>query len=419
MQSEAPTPRGPWHSQLFVRIFIAMVVGLVLGLALGDRAAHWVGWMGTIFVRLLQMIIVPLILTSIVTGVASVGSGRSLGRLGAKTLIYYITTSLAAILVGLFLVNLIRPGMGADILGAQPAQLPEIQTPSSLSEIFIRLIPTNPFAAMSSGDMLALIFFAIFLGVGIAHLREEQRSVIQPFFEQGFELMMKVTGWIIYLAPLGVLGLITRAAAASGPQTFKALGLYVLTIALGLSIHLFLTLPILLIVLGRIRPWVHFRNISEAMVTAFSTSSSSATLPVTLRCVEKNVGVSNQVTSFVIPMGATINMDGTALYECVGVMFIAQVLGYGLSLQAQAVVVITALLASIGAAGIPSAGLVMIFLVTKAVGLTGPEVATVIGVMFAIDRPLDMYRTMINVVSDSCGAAIIGKSEGEAGINAA
>lgn len=411
------TARGPFYTQLHWQIFFAMALGALLGSLFGESAAQALGWMGTLFVRLLKMVIVPLIVTSIVSGVSSIGSGRSLGRLGAKTLVYYVTTSLFAILVGLLLVNLIRPGVGADLVGATAEELPQITTPDSLTEIFIRMIPVNPIAAMGEGDMLATIFFAILLGVGITRLPREKSEVIRGIFDQGFELMMVVTGGIIRLAPLGVLGLITRAVSSSGADTFKALGLYVMTIASGLTIHLFITLPLLLWLIARMKFWVHYRNMSEAMITAFSTASSSATLPVTIRCVETRVGVSNQVTSFVLPMGATVNMDGTALYECVGAIFIAQVLGFDLSVTAQATVVVTALLASIGAAGIPSAGLVMIFLVTEAVGLTGPEVATIVGVMLAIDRPLDMYRTMINVVSDSCGAAIIARTEGETRIN--
>jgi Na+/H+-dicarboxylate symporter len=229
--------------------------------------------------------------------------------------------------------------------------------------------------------------------------------------------MMVITAGIIRLAPLGVLGLITTAAARSGLTALSSLGLYMLTIVTGLAIHLFLTLPLLLKFVGRLRPHVHYRNMSDAMLMAFSTSSSSATLPVTLRCVEEKVGVSNRVSSFVLPMGATINMDGTALYECVGVIFIAQVMGIPLDLHAQLVVVVTALLASIGAAGIPSAGLVMIFIITDAIHLKGPQVGLIVGTMLAIDRPLDMLRTMVNVTSDSCGAAIIATTEGEVGVN--
>ncbi len=231
-------------------------------------------------------------------------------------------------------------------------------------------------------------------------------------------MMMTLTAGIIRLAPLGVLGLITRTVATSGIGTVGALGMYAVTIVAGLAFHNLITLPLIIAFVGRMSPLTHYKNMSEAMLMAFSTSSSSATLPVTMRCAEKKVGVSNKVASFTLPMGATVNMDGTALYECVGVIFIAQVLGFDLSIAAQATIVVTALLASIGAAGIPSAGLVMIFVVTESVGLKGPEVGLVVGAMLAIDRPLDMLRTATNVMSDSTGAAVIARSEGESSVNA-
>ena len=224
---------------------------------------------------------------------------------------------------------------------------------------------------------------------------------------------MKLTGGIIRLAPIGVFGLIVTVVGETGFSSFKVLGMYFLTIAVGIFIHMFITLPLLLLVVGRINPWIHFRNMSEPLAMAFSTSSSGATLPVTLRAVENKVGVSNKTASFVLPMGSTVNMDGTAIYECAGVIFIAQVLGVDLSLTQQMIVVLTALLASIGAAAVPSAGLVIIFLVLGAVGLKGPEVDLMVGAMLAVDRPLDMARTALNVFSDSCGAAIIARSEGE------
>lgn len=412
-------PTGPFYRHLWFQTLFAIVLGVVIGLASGGRSAEWFGWMGTIFVRLLKMVIVPLILTSIVTGVASVGTGRTLGRLGAKTLVYYVTTSLLAILTGLVLVNGIRPGVGADLGTAVGEELPEIQTVGSLGEIFYRMIPTNPIEAMAQGDMLAIIFFAILVGIALAHFPGGRQRTLRDLFEEGFDLMMLLTSGIIRLLPLGVLGLISTAVARSGMGTLQSLGLFALTIVLGLAIHFLVSLPLILTLLGRMKPWRHYRNMGEALITAFSTSSSSATLPVTLRALRERVGVSNQVSSFVVPMGATINMDGTALYECVGAIFIAQVLGFDLSVGAQALIVLTALLASIGAAGIPSAGLVMIFLVTEAVGLTGPDVAAVVGIMLAIDRPLDMMRTMVNVTSDSVGAAVIAKSEGENEVNAA
>jgi len=419
MDAEAPAEEKSLHHKLHVQILAAMVAGAIIGLVFGESALPWVGWMGTLFVRLLRMIIVPLIFASVVSGVASVGGGRSLGRLGLKTVAYYVLSSLLAILVGLLLVNLLKPGLGANIGAAARAQMPDIETPQSLLEIFLRLVPLNPIEAMATGDMLGIIFFAILIGAALTRIGDYHRERLTEIVNAAFDLIMTLTGWIIRLAPLGVLGLMAQAVAGSGFDTFRALGLYMATIASGLTLHLLVTLPLLLWLFGRIKPWVHFRNMTDAMVTAFSTSSSAATLPVTLRSVEKEVGVSNRISSFVIPMGATINMDGTALYECVGVIFISQVLGIPLGFQAQVVVVMTALLASIGAAGIPSAGLVMIFIVTDAVNLRGPEVGVIVGTMLAIDRPLDMYRTMVNVFSDSCGAAIIARSEGETEVDAA
>ena len=416
MSSSSITHR-PWYAQLHVQILAAMVLGVILGLLGGERAAQLLGWMGTVFVRLLRMVIVPLILSSIISGVTSVGGGRSLGRLGGKTFLYYVSTSLLAIVTGLVLVNLIRPGVGADLTGSISQELPELETPSSMAEIIFRLIPTNPVQAMVEGDMLAIIFFALVVGVAITKLPENQRERLRLGFEDFFEMMMVLTGGVIRLAPLGVLGLMTNTVATSGVGAFGSLALYAVTIVAGLAVHNLVTIPMILAVVGRMNPIRPVRNVSEALIMAFSTSSSSATLPVTMRSVESRVGVSNKVASFTLPMGATINMDGTALYECVGVIFIAQVIGFDLSIGAQATVVLTALLASIGAAGIPSAGLVMIFVVTESVGMTGPEVAAVVGMMLAIDRPLDMLRTATNVMSDSTGAAVIARSEGESGVN--
>jgi Na+/H+-dicarboxylate symporter len=403
----------PWYRQLHWQIFAAMAIGAAVGAAGGESVVPAFGWLGTLFIRLLKMIIVPLIIFSIISGVSSVaGSGR-LGRLFGKTFGYYVLSSLLAIVVGLIMVNLIRPGRGANLVDAAHADLPELQTPSSAMDVIYQIVPDNLMAALAKPDMLAIIFFAILFGAAIAALPESPRRAIGGFFDAGFEAMMKLTGWIIALAPLGVFGLIVRMVGTTGFASFKALGLYMLTIAIALTIHMFVILPLLLILLGRINPRVHFRNMLEPLAVAFSTASSGATLPVTLRTVEKKVGVSNRISSFVLPMGATINMDGTALYECAGVLFIAQVLGFDLGIGQQMVVVLTALLASIGAAAVPSAGLVIIFLVLESVGLHGPEVNAIVGAMLAIDRPLDMYRTAVNVFSDSCGAAIIARSEGE------
>ncbi len=380
----------------------------------GEAIVPRVGWLGTLFIKLLRMIIVPLVVFSIVSGVASVGGGRDLGRLFGKTLGYYLLSSALAVITGLVAFNLVRPGEGAQIVAGVPQeQLPELETPSSPVELLLDIVPDNVVQAAAEADMLAVIFFSIVLGLSIGGLPDRHRSTLLAFFDAGFEVMMKLTGGVIRFAPIGVFGLITRLVGTSGFDSFRALGLYALTLTISLSVHLFVTLPLLLLLLGRIRPSIHFRNMIEALVMAFSTSSSGATLPVTLENVEHKVGVSNRISSFVLPMGATVNMDGTALYECAGALFIAQALGVELSLWQQVIVVLTALLASVGAAAVPSAGLVVIFIVLEAIGLRGPEVETIVGAMLAIDRPLDMYRTAVNVFSDSCGAAIIARSEGE------
>ena len=412
------TVAAPWYKRLHWQILMAMALGTVVGLFWGEQVVPKVGWLGTLFIRLLKMVIVPLIVTSIVSGVSAVGGGRSLGRLFGKTMGYYVLSSTLAILAGLFMVNLIKPGVGANIAGTETATIPELSTPSSPVDLLLDIVPENVVAAAAKPNMLAMIFFSILLGVSIAGLPDRPRDFLIELFDAAFQAMMRLTSGVIRFAPLGVFGLIARVVGNSGLESFRALGLYMATIAFGLTFHLLVTLPLLLLVLGRIRPRIHFQNMAEPMAMAFSTSSSGATLPVTLNAVENKVGVSNRISSFVLPMGATVNMDGTALYECAGVLFISQVLGVDLSIGQQAVVVITALLASIGAAAVPSAGLVIIFIVLEAVNLRGPEVEVLVGAMLAVDRPLDMYRTVVNVFSDSCGAAIIARSEGETGVDA-
>jgi Na+/H+-dicarboxylate symporter len=362
---------------------------------------------------------VPLIFTSIVSGVASIGGGRDLGRLFSKTLGYYVLSSFLAILAGLAVVNIIRPGAGETPFDTTSSTLPELSTATSPVEILLDIVPENPIAAAAEPNYLGVIFFSILLGMSIAALPKEPHDRLVKFFDAAFQAMMKLTSGIIVFLPIGVFGLITRLVGETGLDSFKALALYILTLTTGLTFHLLVTLPLLLLLLGGIKPRIHFRNMAEPLMMAFSTSSSAATLPLTIRNVEEKVGVSNRISSFVLPMGATVNMDGTALFECVGALFIAQTLGAELTILQQLIVVVTALLASIGAAAVPSAGLVIIFIVLDAVNLRGPEVDAMVGAMLAIDRPLDMYRTAVNVFSDSCGAAIIAKSEGESGIDEA
>ena len=411
-------PDLPWYRRLHWQVGMAMLVGGLTGWIWGEGAANAVGWLGDLFMRLLRMIIVPLVLTSIVSGVASVGGGRAIGRLFSKTLGYYIVSSLLAACVGVLMFNLWSPGRGANMGMATQAELPEgLETPTGI-DLLMNIVPQNFIQAASTGDMLAIIFFCIVFGAAITTLPEKPRTLVTNIFESFFKVMMNLTSGIIKFLPIGVFALIARMVGNTGLDAFGPLLKYVGTLGSGLTIHFLVTLPLLLMLLGRIKPWVHLRNMREALLTAFSTSSSGATLPVTIDSVRNKVGVSNKVSSFVLPMGATVNMDGTAVFECIGALFIAQVLGIDISIGQQFLVVLTALLASIGAAAVPSAGLVIIFIVLDVIGLgNNPEAVTIVGAMLAIDRPLDMCRTAVNVYSDSCGAAIIARSEGEKGVD--
>ncbi|MBT3254416.1 MAG: dicarboxylate/amino acid:cation symporter [Candidatus Marinimicrobia bacterium] len=400
--------------ELYWKVFIGMGAGIIYALLMGEQAMN-VAPLGDMFMRLLKMVIVPLIFFSITSGVSGIGENKSLGRLGAKTFGYYFLTSMLAILIGLTLTNVIQPGVGVDInAGGKDFDPSSLSQPGSLGNILIRMIPTNPIAAAAKGDVLSVIFFSIVLGMAITVLPEKQYKFMHELFDTFFKVMMKMTQGVIMFLPIGVFGLIAKAVASTGFTLFKAVGWYMVTIASGLTIHIFIVLPIVFYLFTKINPMKHYKAIASAMATAFSTSSSGATLPVTMDCIENRAGVSNKVTSFVLPLGATINMDGTALYECAGVLFISQALGFDLTVAQQLLIVITAFLASVGAAAIPSAGLVMIFIVLDAVGLGDhPQAAIIVGTMLAVDRPLDMFRTVVNVTSDTMGAVIVAKSEGE------
>ena len=395
------------------QILIALVLAVFFGLFFAEYAAY-VAWMGDLFMRALKMVIVPLILTSIASGVANIGSGGDLGKLGFKTISYYLLTSIFAILTGLTLVNIIQPGLGADLGFAQNVEGLALAK-ESFGSTLINIIPVNIFASFANGEMLSVIFFALLSGFFITKLAPKSKEILLVGVNAGFELMMKITGFIIKFTPYGVFGIVAITIAKQAGDTealygiSKIMGLYMLTVLAALSIHFAITLPLILKLVGKVKPLDHLKSMSVPLLTAFSTSSSSATLPLTMEAIEQKAGVSNKITSFVLPLGATINMDGTALYECIAAMFIAQAYGIELSFLQQIIVVLTALLASIGAAGIPMAGLVMISVILSAVGLPLEG----IGLILAVDRILDMFRTAVNVWSDSCGTAIIAISEGE------
>lgn len=395
------------------KILIGMVLGILFGLFLTEYL-NYVGWMGELFMKGLKMIVVPLIFTSIICGIINIGDVGSLGKLGLKTVLYYLTTSLFAIVTGLLVVNLLQPGVGADLGFVQSVEDIEAAK-GSFGKTLINIIPENIFDAIAKGKILSIIFFSLLMGFFIVKLTKKHREFMVTTMNSGFELMMKITGFIIKFTPYGVFGIVAVVVGEQAGDTealmniVERLGIYMLAVIIALAIHFFVLLPLLLKFVAKINPWMHLRAMSSPLLTAFSTSSSSATLPLTMDAIENKAGVSNKVTSFVLPLGATINMDGTALYECVAAMFIAQAYGIDLSIMDQVIVVITALLASIGAAGIPMAGLVMMSVVLTAVGLPLEG----IGLILAVDRILDMFRTSVNVWSDSCGSVIIAKLEKE------
>lgn len=369
-----------------------------------------------VFIALLKMLIVPLVLASIVSGVAGVGSMKDLRRLGKKTFFYYMLTSLLAIMVGQILVNIFVPGEGARLGLVMPDVVPEGGGMLEFVEVIKRMVPENIFSALQdNGAMLSIIFFALVFGWAITRTPDPHGQRIREVFASFLEVMMSMAKGILNLLPYGVFALMTKVVATTGLAPFKALLLYMFVVTLALLIHALVTLPLLLKYVGKVSPIRWAKAMAPALFTAFSTSSSSMTLPVTMETVEHRGRVSNKVTSFTLPLGATVNMDGTALYECIGVIFLAQyyasVGGVPLGMGQQAFVVILALLASVGAAGIPSAGLVMMLTILAALKLPVEGAA----LLLAVDRPLDMLRTVVNVWSDTCAAAVVSRSEGETG----
>ena len=372
-------------------------------------------FMADIFMRLLKMLIMPLVLTSIITGVAGLGGGSDFGRMGRRTFAYYATTSFLAVGLGLLLVNLIQPGNGARLGLSVDADFG--QRSENWLDILRRMIPENVFGAFTeNGNMLQVIFFALLFGFFITKAPEKPKKMLTDLFQSAFDIVMMMASWVMKLVPYGVFCLIVKVVGETGFDVFRPLGAYMLTVMLALIIHAVVVLPLMLKFVGKISPLRWVRAMSPALMTAFSTSSSALTLPTTLNTLEKRGKVSNRTSSFVAPLGATVNMDGTALYECIGVVFLAQYYAsagdFELTLSAQVTVVLAAFLASIGAAGIPSAGLVMMLTILSALKLPLEGAALIL----AVDRPLDMCRTTVNVWSDTVGSAIIASRAGETGL---
>lgn len=406
------------HWQILIALVFAALAGFLSGTETTIFGVPWVAiytFIGTLFLNALKMIVVPLVVSAIITGVANVGDNGGFGRLGTKTLGYYVLTSTIAIIIGLVLVTLIQPGVnddGVPVLETSDEIMQAVAGKSGgdVVDVFLRMIPTNVIDAAAQGQMLGLIFFSILFGFFMTRLKGSLKETLNNFWQAIFDVMMMMTNLIMKFAPLGVFGLVAASVAKTGFDQFGNLALFFITVTLALAIHLLVVMPILLKVLGKVdNPWLHYQAMAPALLTAFSTSSSSATLPVTISSLENRAGVSNRVSSFVLPLGATVNMDGTALYECVAVIFIAQLFGITLDFGTMLLIVILSLATSIGVAGIPSASLVAISIILVAVGLP----AEAIGLLLVVDRLLDMMRTAVNVFSDSVGAVVIAKSEGE------
>jgi proton glutamate symport protein len=405
--------KGKFSLALHWQILIMLLLGGLFGYFF-PHLTKYTNWMGDIFLRALNMVIVPLIFCSISTGVANVGTAENLGRLGLKTMGYYIISTLVAIITGFFLVQLIKPGIGADLGLKVPLEDIAVGR-ESFGQTLINIVPSNVIKAMAEGQMLSIILFAVLVGFFITRVGVKPRLLLVDVLNAILDVIMKITMFIIRFTPFGVFSIIAKVISQQinmgndVSEIIGSMGIYFLTVLAGLLIHGFITLPLMVKLMGRANPIKHMKNMSTVLLTAFSTSSSNATLPLTMETVETKDGVSNKIASFTLPLGATINMNGTALYECVAVMFIAQAYGIELTIGQQLVVVFTALLAAIGSAGIPMAGLVMMAVVLNAVGLPLEG----IGLILAVDRLLDMFRTTINVYGDTCAAVIIAKSEGE------
>jgi len=418
-----------WYfkSNLLVRILVGLIAGAVFGIALGygdpDTVKAFVDntkFFGDIFIRLLKMIVVPVILFSLIAGAASIAPSR-LGRVGVKIVLYYLLTSAVAVTIGLVFANVLQPGDGMNIVGNEAIKGKTAAAPT-IGTILLNIVPTNPAESLAKGDVLPIIFFSVLFGLAISYVKDAKDAVLARHAENLFQLinaaaetMYRLVRGIMQYAPIGVFFLIAIVFAQQGPKALGPLLMVTLAVYLGLVAHLFVCYGGFLSVfnLGLFR---FLRGADEAMITAFVTRSSSGTLPVTMRVAEENLGVPRNISSFTLPLGATINMDGTAIYLGVCAMFIGYATGHPLTVDQQMTVVITATLASIGTAGVPGAGAIMLLMVLESIGLkveTGSAVAAAYAMILGIDALLDMGRTALNVTGDMAGSAVVAKAEKE------
>ena len=417
------------HWQILIAILLAAFAGsFVRYNSLDGVTAKFLGmtylsifeYIGTLFLNALKMIIVPLIVSSIIVGIAGIGDAVNLRLIGVRTIIFYAVTTIFAIFIGLCLINLVAPGYVDNEPAGKLLSLNSHETDalseninsrgvSDVANIFIRMVPPNIIKAAADGQMLGLIFFSILFGYFMTKLPAQLKGSFFNFWDAVFRVMMGITELIMKFAPIGVFGLVAGVIAKTGFDAVKPLAVFSITVVAALIVHAIVILPLMLRYIARINPVTTIKAASSAMLTAFSTASSSATLPVSMKVLEKNIGVSNKISSFVLPLGATVNMNGTALYECAAAMFLAQAYGLELSMGVQFTIVVVALLTSIGVAGVPSASLVAIAIILGSIGLP----VEAIGVLMVFDRILDMFRTSINVWGDIVCATIIARLSGE------
>ena len=404
---------------LNAQILIGALAGVALGLgmaSLGNEASltqgalYTAGLIGTIFVDLLKMVLVPLVFTSIVVGVANLRAHQQMHRVWITTLSFFVISMAAAIVLGMGATSLFAPGKGLDIALFQDSMQHfdvKHMTLAEFAQSFLHSLFVNPFAALAQGNVLAIVIFALFLGIALVMGGERYRNIL-GLLQDGLEITLRIVGWIMKLAPLGIMALLAKLVATQNAALLASLGKFVAVVLGTTLLHAVVVLPLMLYAVTRIGPLHFFKGAREALMTAFATSSSSATLPVTLRCVEQHLHVKPEIAGFVVPLGATVNMDGTALYEAAAALFVANLVGVDLNLVQQLIVFFTAMIAAIGAPGIPSAGMVTMVMVLQSVGLPAEAIA----ILLPIDRLLDAFRTAVNVQGDMVGSLVVQKLVG-------
>ncbi|MBO5650209.1 MAG: dicarboxylate/amino acid:cation symporter [Selenomonas sp.] len=393
---------------LSIKIFIALVLSIVVGLIAGESSLPFINWwiapIGTMFINLIKMMIVPVVFFSLVVGMTSLGDTKKLGRIGAKTVVLYLVTTAVAILIGFGIAGIVSPGTGLSLTSDAAVKVKEAP---SLMQVLVAMIPANPIDAMAKAQILPVIVFSLFVGIGIVHVGGERAQLLMKFFDAAAEVSYKIIGIVMQFAPIGVFALLLPVVAKNGPAVLLPLMSVIGCVAIGCVIHAVVVYSSLARIWGGHTPLEFFRGMSEAMMIAFTTCSSAAALPVNMKNCQEKLGVSREVSSFVLPLGATINMDGTALYMGVCSLFIANVFGIDLTMGQMLMIILTGTLASIGTAGVPGAGLIMLAMVLQTAGLPLEGLALVAG----IDRVLDMFRTCLNITGDGAVTIVMDQEE--------